>query len=260
MNKKEHSAYAALVLHDVAPRTQARCMALLDALAPWITPQGPMPVTLLVVPRYHGDSPLAEHAAFRAWLDARVALGDELVLHGFYHADSRPVRTPVDWLRRRIYTLEGEFAELGESAARQLLIQGQDDLSACGWSARGFVAPAWLTSAGSMAALTQLDFDWYATRTGLINLKTGQKTAATSLVWSVRAAWRRHLSKIYNAQLLASLLRPEQAATPIRLGLHPVDADWPSAVQFWQAALAAVVAQRPCAVKSALVMRRVDGA
>ncbi|OYV45342.1 MAG: hypothetical protein B7X12_09145 [Halothiobacillus sp. 20-53-49] len=66
MNEQQNCAPAALVLHDVAPRTQARCMALLAALAPWITPQGPMPVTLLVVPRYHGDTPLAEHAAFQS--------------------------------------------------------------------------------------------------------------------------------------------------------------------------------------------------
>ncbi|HQS03504.1 MAG: hypothetical protein B7Y07_09390 [Halothiobacillus sp. 24-54-40] len=260
MNEQQNCAPAALVLHDVAPRTQARCMALLAALAPWITPQGPMPVTLLVVPRYHGDTPLAEHAAFRAWLDARIALGDEVVLHGFYHADNRPVRSPVDWVRRRVYTLEGEFAQLGAPEATNLLHQGQADLAACGWSARGFVAPAWLTSAGSIAALTPLGFDWYASRTGLINLKTGQETAATSLVWSVRAAWRRRLSQIYNTRLLARLLRPEQANTPIRLGLHPVDADWPEAVRFWQDALTAVLTHRPCAIKSALVLGRIHGA
>ncbi len=247
-------APAALVLHDVAPRTQARCMALLAALAPWITPQGPMLVTLLVVPRYHGDAPLAEHAAFRAWLDSRIALGDEVVLHGFYHADNRPIRHPLDWLKRRVYTLEGEFAELDAISATKLLQQGRDELAACGWTTRGFVAPAWLTSTGSITALQDLAFDWYARRTGLVNLKTDQETAATSLVWSVRAAWRRRLSLIYNTRLLQHLLHDNQAQTPIRLGLHPVDADWIEAVQFWQAALAMVIAQRPCAVKSTLIL------
>mgnify|MGYP001626174762 CR=1 FL=1 len=235
-------------------------MALLAALAPFITPQGPMPVTLLVVPRYHGDSPLIEHTAFRAWLDTRLALGDEVVLHGFYHTDRLPVRSPLDWARRRLYTLEGEFAQLNRLDAQHLLQQGRDELAACGWKTRGFVAPAWLTSVGTIEALTQLDFDWYASRTGLMDLHTGEQTRATSLVWSVRAAWRRRLSKIYNARLLAKLLQREQAATPIRLGLHPVDADWPEAVRFWQEALAMVLAQRPCAIKSQLIMGRVDGA
>jgi predicted deacetylase len=187
-------------------------------------------------------------------------LGDEVVLHGFYHTDRLPVRSPLDWVRRRMYTLEGEFAELSRLDAGRLLQQGRAELAACGWSARGFVAPAWLTSVGTIEALTPLGFDWYARRTGLVNLYTGQVTAATSLVWSVRAAWRRRLSKIYNTRLLQHLLQEAQSATPIRLGLHPVDADWPEAVQFWQNALAMVVAERPCAIKSELVMGRVHGA
>ncbi|MHB1230488.1 MAG: DUF2334 domain-containing protein [Halothiobacillus sp.] len=246
-------APAALVLHDVAPRTHARCMALLGALAPMITPHGPMPVTLLVVPRYHGDSPLAEHRQFRAWLDSRLALGDEVVLHGYHHADNQPVTGPVDWVRRRIYTTEGEFARLDTPTALHLLTQGRDELTACGWAARGFVAPAWLTSCGTQEALAQLGFDWYATRTGLIDLRIHHETAATSLVWSVRAAWRRQLSKIYNERLLRQLFNPARQNTPIRLGLHPVDADWPQAVLFWQNALAAVVAERPAVTKSRLV-------
>lgn len=246
-------APAALVLHDVAPETQARCETLLTALSPWIAPHGPMPVTLLVVPRYHGAAALSTYPAFRAWIDRRLLLGDEVVLHGYAHADDRPVTGLRDWIERRVYTVEGEFARLSTDEAGLLLTSGLQELSACGWQPRGFVAPAWLTSPGTRVALDELGFDWFATRTGLFDLKTRHETAATSLVWSVRAAWRRQLSQIYNQRLLATLLDPERQSVPIRLGLHPVDVDWPMAVAFWQQALARVLVQRSGATKSALV-------
>jgi predicted deacetylase len=253
---RANAAPAALVLHDVAPETQARCEALLDALAPWITPRGPMPVTLLVVPRYHGAEALSTYPAFRTWIDQRLLLGDEVILHGYAHADDRPVTGLSDWIERRVYTLEGEFARLSANEAGQLLASGLHELSACGWQSRGFVAPAWLTSPGTRVALNELGFDWFATRTGLFDLKTGHETAATSLVWSVRAAWRRQLSQIYNQRLLTKLLGPSHQSTPIRLGLHPVDVDWPQAVAFWQQALARVLEQRSGTTKSGLVAWR----
>lgn len=249
-------APAALVLHDVAPATQARCEALLSALSPWIAPLGPMPVTLLVVPRYHGAEALSTYPAFRAWVDHRLALGDEVVLHGYRHVDDRPVTGLRDWVERRVYTLEGEFARVAADEAAQLLRAGQTELAACGWHSRGFVAPAWLTSPGARAALPELGFDWFATRTGLFDLQAAHETAATSLVWSVRAAWRRQLSQLYNQRLLDQLLQPSHRDVPIRLGLHPVDVDWPQAVAFWQQALTRVLAQRSGATKTVLAQWR----
>lgn len=253
---RANAAPAALVLHDVAPETQARCEALLDALSPWITPRGPMPVTLLVVPRYHGAEALSAYPAFRAWIDQRLLLGDEVVLHGYAHADDRPVSGLRDWVERRVYTVEGEFARLSTDEAVHLLSSGVQALSACGWQSSGFVAPAWLTSPGTRTALSALGFGWFATRTGLFDLQSGHETAATSLVWSVRAAWRRQLSQIYNQRLLATLLHPSRLSVPIRLGLHPVDVDWPQAVAFWQQALARVLEQRSGTTKSGLVAWR----
>lgn len=250
------AAPAALVLHDVAPDTQARCEALLEVLSPWIAPRGPMPVTLLVVPRYHGADALSTYPAFRAWVDRRLLLGDEVVLHGHAHADERPVTGLRDWVERRVYTVEGEFARLSADEAGHLLSSGLHELAACGWQSRGFVAPAWLTSPGTRTALNELGFDWFATRTGLFDLQGGHETTATSLVWSVRAAWRRQLSQIYNQRLLATLLHPSRQSVPIRLGLHPVDVDWPMAVAFWQQALARVLEQRSGATKSELVVWR----
>lgn len=247
------TAPAALVLHDVAPATLSRCQALLKALEPMVRPHGPMPVTHLVVPHYHGGTRVTEDVAFRRWLDARVALGDEVVLHGFRHADDQPIRGLGDRLLRRFYTVEGEFATLDRLAAEQAITEGKAMLEACDWSSKGFVAPAWLMSPAVRAVLPELGFSWTATRTGLIDLVSGDEHEATSLVWSVRAPWRRWMSARYNGWLLDRLMQPVRRSVPIRLGLHPVDADWASATDFWHKALAAVLAERPAAIKSELV-------
>lgn len=246
-------APAALVLHDVAPATLDRCQSLLRGLEPLIRPMGPMPVTHLVVPHYHGGTTVAEDDRFRQWLDRRVGLGDEVVLHGYRHLDEQPLRGPVDRLKRRFYTLEGEFATLTRDEAERSLEAGLALLHACGWQPRGFVAPAWLMSDPVRQTLPDFGFHWTATRTGLVNLRSGEVHPATSLVWSVRSGWRRWMSAQYNHLLLRRLLRQDHHAVPIRLGLHPVDADWPAAVGFWREALEHVLVQRPAATKSGLI-------
>jgi len=113
----EAPAYA-VSLHDVAPDTWPQCERLLA-----LCDRHAVPVTLLVVPRYHHGAAIDEAPEFARALRARVARGDDVVLHGYYHRDdSRAARGPVEWLRRRFYTAsEGEFDALEESVARERL-------------------------------------------------------------------------------------------------------------------------------------------
>ena len=67
-------------IHDVAPQTlpevaELRRMIHADA--------GPVPVSLLVVPRYHGAD--AWCPGSRRWISDAATRGDEIVLHGFEH-------------------------------------------------------------------------------------------------------------------------------------------------------------------------------
>ena len=67
-------------IHDVAPQTlpqvaELRRMIHADA--------GPVPVSLLVVPRYHGAD--AWCPGSRRWLSDAATRGDEIVLHGYEH-------------------------------------------------------------------------------------------------------------------------------------------------------------------------------
>ncbi len=110
-----------LVLHDVAPHTWADYRPFVEA----VDALGDVPMTWLVVPDFHRHDALDANPAFRQELDARVARGDELVLHGYYHDDQQPLpNNPCDWFMRRVYTWEGELYALDRAQAQQRLEQG----------------------------------------------------------------------------------------------------------------------------------------
>jgi len=73
-------------LHDVAPTTLEDCrraLNLLDSLSLG-------PVSLLVVPDYHGLGRADRDPRFQEFIDARRTRGDEVVLHGLRHLDDGP--------------------------------------------------------------------------------------------------------------------------------------------------------------------------
>ncbi len=142
-----------LVLHDVAPETWPDYQPFVQA----VDAIGGVPMTWLVVPDFHQRNPLLRSPAFCRLLERRLAQGDELALHGYYHADDGPPpRTPGEYFMRRIYTHEGEFHALDQQQALQRLQHGLDLFGRQGWPVAGFVAPAWLMSEGTRQALRQL--------------------------------------------------------------------------------------------------------
>ncbi len=205
-----------LVLHDVAPETwpdYQPFVAAVDAL-------GTIPINWLVVPDFHRRNPLHEAADFRRLLDKRVSRGDELILHGFSHADEAPPpRSPRDWFMRRVYTHEGEFYALDEAEARQRLEQGMAVFARFEWPLHGFVAPAWLLSEGAKRALASSGLAYTSDPQHFYRLPDFTSIDAPGLVWSARSAWRRGVSRIVSERMAE---RHRQAAV-LRLGLHPVD-------------------------------------
>lgn len=205
-----------LVLHDVAPHTWADYRPFVEA----VDALGNVPITWLVVPDFHHHDDLAAHRDFRRLLDSRVAKGDELTLHGYYHCDDQPrPRTPKEWFMRRIYTHEGEFYQLSEAEALRRLAAGIEVFERNGWPLHGFVAPAWLMSDGTRQALRQLPLSYTSDPQHLYRLPDFTPINAPGLVWSARSAWRRGLSKILSDRREQRW----QEAPLIRLGLHPVD-------------------------------------
>nr|WP_308635837.1 polysaccharide deacetylase family protein [Massilia brevitalea] len=146
-------------IHDVAPATWDDCARLAAALRE----VADIPLSWLVVPRYH-DRP-ADDAAMRAGLDAALARGDELVLHGLTHLDTEARAASLrQRFLRGVYTQrEGEFAALSAAEARRRLALGLDWFRERGWTASGFVPPAWLMGEGAWEALGDFPFAYTTT-------------------------------------------------------------------------------------------------
>lgn len=206
-------------IHDVSPRTVQRTERILADLAK----EGCGTTSLLVIPDHHGTGRISRDAAFVKWLGDRVAEGHEAVLHGWCHR--REYRVADGFFKKLItqsYTAgEGEFFDLTENEACERLGWGISEFSNCGVRATGFIAPAWLLGADAERAVRELGFE-YTTRIATVSdFTNGRVHRARSLVWSVRAGWRRACSLAWNG-LLARALR---TAPLLRVGIHPPDWD-----------------------------------
>lgn len=209
-------------LHDVSPRTRPACERILEELRALGVPR----TSLLVIPDHHHQAPLRNDAACQAWLRELEREGHEIVTHGYFHRrERRSKEGTVQRLMTRVYTAdEGEFYDLDRNTARTLVTRANADLTEAGLQPRGFIAPAWLLSDEAEEALRDLGVE-YTTRLGTVSdLRERHLWPTQSLVWSVRAAWRRTVSLGWNALLFRRL-----AENPIlRVSIHPVDIDHPS--------------------------------
>lgn len=215
-----------LVLHDVAPGTWADYRAFVEA----VDALGRIPMTWLVVPDFHRCNRLDEYPQFCRMLEQRLALGDELVLHGYFHLDEAPTpRGPHEWFMRRVLTHEGEFYALSEDDASQRLAQGMGVFQQLGWPLYGFVAPGWLLGPGARRALAATGLVYTSDVRQLRLLPDFSGIEAPSLVWSARSAWRRAISR----QVSERMLERHQQARVLRLGIHPVDMRHGYSRRYW---------------------------
>jgi len=215
-----------LVLHDVAPETWPDYRAFVEA----VDAMGRVPICWLVVPDFHRRNRLDRHADFRRLLDVRLARGDELILHGYYHADEAPrPRTPRDWFMRRVFTHEGEFYPLDQQESAQRIEQGIRLFERNQWPLHGFVAPAWLLGPGARRALAQTDLTYTSDPGHFFLLPDYTAIDAPGLVWSARSAWRRGMSRLVSEKMLAR----HREAPVLRLGLHPVDMRHEFSRRYW---------------------------
>jgi uncharacterized protein len=218
--------YLTVVIHDAAASTWSACARLKAAIAE-VTD---MPVTWLVVPRYHGKRPTR---AFRAAMDDALATGDELALHGYYHLDTEPCDGAFARARRHWYTAgEGEFSSLSGPQAEARLRAGIDFFRSNGWpvSELGFVAPAWLLSRAADKAVQNGAFAYTSTVWEILDLRTTTRHFSPSLAYSTRSWWRRKVSCAYNPVVNAA----NRHGKLLRLELHPNDADDPAIKNSWQ--------------------------
>lgn len=221
--QKTHTDRALVVsIHDVSPLTLRETERILGDLKKI----GCATTSLLVIPDHHRQGRVSGDPAFAAWLRERVAEGHEVVLHGYFHLRED---NSGDGLFKKIVTQsytagEGEFFDLTEDDACERLNLGLSEFTACGLTALGFIAPAWLLGNDAERAVRGLGFE-YTTRIATVSdFKSCYVYNARSLVWSVRAPWRRVCSLVWN-RLLALVLRN---APLLRVGIHPPDWDHPA--------------------------------
>ncbi len=204
-------------LHDVSPRTHAACARILDELSALSVAR----TSLLVIPDHHHRGHFLADAAFCAWLREKENAGHEIVTHGYYHQRARRSGdTALQKITTRIYTAdEGEFYDLDRDTARALVAKANAELAQAGLHPSGFIAPAWLLGDEAEAALRDLGVEFTTRLASVRDLRSGRTWESQSLVWSVRAAWRRVVSLAWNATLFRAL----RGNPLMRISIHPVD-------------------------------------
>jgi predicted deacetylase len=247
---RSDSTSVLLVLHDVAPQTWPDYQPFVAA----VDAMGSIAMTWLVVPDFHKHDAIANNVQFQHLMHHRLSRGDELALHGYYHCDDQPApRTPRDYFMRRVYTWEGEFYSLDEPQALSRLNAGIELFSRLNWPLHGFVAPAWLMSAGTRKALRQLPLAYTSDAQHLYRLPDFTPLGAPGLVWSARSPLRRRISKLVSDHRQAQL----REAPMIRLGLHPVDMRHDFSRNYWLQTLRQLIEQgRQPLTKSAWLARQ----
>jgi predicted deacetylase len=246
-------------IHDVAPATWPDCLRLWQA----VQAVADIPLTWLVVPRYHGDA--VSPPQYEAALESVLARGHELALHGYVHLDGGPPpRTPRQLFLRRVWTQgEGEFAALDAQAAQRLLDLGRDWFAQRGWPLHGFVAPAWLLGEGAWTALRGTPLRYTTTLRHFHCLHRPAALAAPPVLplpaLSLHYAARNRAGRCCSRLALDALL-PLQAGQPlVRLGLHPRDARHPELLRHLQRLLACLLATRRPLTKAAFAETVVAG-
>lgn len=216
-----------VLLRGAAPSTWPGCRRVLAA----VREVGAAPVTLLVVPRLHGEQ---HDARFDAALARRLAQGDELALHGYMHEEDPPLRSWADGVRRRLCHGEAEFHSLRCDDALQRLHAGMRWFAANGWPLAGFAAPHWRIGAGAWAALRLTPFLYTLTRHGVHVLPRDEELRTHA----IGIAAGRPMSRAASLAWHALPGRLGQDASPlVRLELTPDAADHPAVRRAWQRCL-----------------------
>lgn len=234
-----------IAVHDVAPATWPECAALLEL----IDGLGAPPATLLVVPNYHHRGAVDADRTFLDVIERRIARGDEIALHGYYHVDDGPApHTPLEWFqRRRLTASEGEFSALTQHEAQTRIDAGLCMFDRLAWNVAGFVAPAWLLGAGARAALAQTSLRYTSTHAHLETIADGVRVDAPVISASARSGWRRWASRRW-----LRIARVAFADAPLlRVALHPADATDAALVAAWRELLSALLDDRTAMTKSA---------
>jgi predicted deacetylase len=206
-------------LHDVATATaepSRRWMEFLEARG--------MRVSMLVVPGpWRGCGPLDLDWSLGAWLRSRQSAGHDIAQHGWSHAE--PSTTARGLAARTAARIAArgcaEFWHLDRSEADRRLALGRAVMTTVGLTVSGFVAPGWLMSPESRAAIAAAGFRYTTTHTTVSDLVTGRVRTCSVLsqrpassIAGFGAAATRHIAEWQ-----------VRRGRPLRIAVHPSDLD-----------------------------------
>lgn len=202
-------------IHDVSPRFESEVDHLLDHLAPHVGRR----LAMLVVPDHWSSAPItpAFAARLRAWADE----GIEMFVHGWTHRDDSAHTGTAAALKAKHMTAgEGEFLGLSHAEALARMRRGKalvEDIT--GRPATGFIAPAWLYSAGAREALATAGFALAEDHARVWVPGGGVVARGPVITWASRTRMRQ-LSSLAAAGALSRILQPTRN---VRIAVHPGD-------------------------------------
>jgi len=226
-----------VTIHDVTPAL----MPAVEALWGLCAARGVLP-GLLVIPDWHGVSPVESDPAFGAWVRSRAGEGAEIFLHGERHDEQGLPRTWRDELRAFARTnREGEFLTLGYDAARARIERGLARLRGIGLSPCGFVPPAWLARPATHEAAKDAGLGVSEDDGAIFVHRSGARLASPVVRWSGRTSFRAFAS-VAGARARWTL----QRRSPVmRIALHPGDLAHTATARSVERSLDAWLAERP---------------
>ena len=208
-------------VHDVTQRSASRLYRIHQMLQ---TSGVAHRYCMRVVPDFWNENPLSDAPEFTSWLRELSSNGVDVALHGYSHINGSGHGPLASRVLAALSTQgEGEFHSLTRPQALRRLEKGREELvSLTGQRVRGFVAPAWLYSRGSLQALGELGFDWAEDRRKVWSPSRGETLVHSPVIcFSCRSRFRVLKSMVW-CRIAPVVLEPWKT---VRLAIHPSDAD-----------------------------------
>ncbi len=205
-------------VHDVAPSVIADVRWLLARLSDL----GALPRVLKVIPAEPGSDSLAMHPDLVELLQAEAGEGTEMVLHGWAHRASGPLRGPLTGrMRARLAAGDAaEFLALPPAAASARVAAGRAALRAIGLETTGFCAPAWLSTPELPGILAAHGFRYLVRFSGLLDLQTGSFRPVPATGYMGAGPVQERLVDVERALVMGT----RRAFPVVRVFLHPAGA------------------------------------
>jgi uncharacterized protein len=207
-------------IHDVGPKFERHVEQLVKTLEPHV---GVANFAMLVVPDHWDEAPLSAAPAFQAKLREWADAGAEMFLHGWRHRDDTPAK---GFAQKHMTAGEGEFSALSFAEASARISDGRKVVEdAIGRAVAGFIAPAWLYSAGTLDAVCDAGFALAEDHMKVWNPMTGRVVARGPVItWASRSPGR-----IRSSLMVAAAARALPRALPTaRIAVHPGDVTVPA--------------------------------